>query len=125
MFLIAANVHDTVLIGLTDSAEEGRFVWVDGTPLDCEKDFCDWNTNEPNGGTAENCVELWNDPGGWYDTHTWNDGWCNDWEREFVCEKPFPNGRMVKVPLWIGLNDLDSSKTLKWTDESRVSFTKW
>ncbi|MCA9560736.1 MAG: hypothetical protein KC583_19445, partial [Myxococcales bacterium] len=57
-------------IGLTDLAEEGVFVWVDGSPLG----YRNWDRNEPNdagaGEGTENCVHYnteqnpdWNDQG--------------------------------------------------------------
>ncbi len=57
-------------IGLTDLADEGTFVWVDGSPLG----YRNWDHNEPNdfgvGAGTENCVHYnterspdWNDEG--------------------------------------------------------------
>ena len=44
------------MIGLSDAAVEGTWVWSDGSPLDYEN----WVTNEPTTDTAKNCVVLHN-----------------------------------------------------------------
>ncbi len=62
-------------IGLSDKADEGTFVWVDGTPLGYE----DWGTTEPNDFFGEDCVTA-ND-------NAWRDEAC-DGDHRFVCEGP-------------------------------------
>ena len=43
-------------LGLTDAADEGHWVWSDGTPLDYEA----WNDGEPNNhGGDEDCAGFW------------------------------------------------------------------
>ncbi len=66
-------------IGLTDTAQEGVFVWVDGTPLS----FSAWSGSNPDGGQGESCVELMGDHG---DQGRWNDKECDE-GRRFVCER--------------------------------------
>uniref|UniRef100_A0A671NYQ3 C-type lectin domain family 4 member M-like n=1 Tax=Sinocyclocheilus anshuiensis TaxID=1608454 RepID=A0A671NYQ3_9TELE len=60
-------------IGLTDSDEEGRWKWVDGSTL--TSGF--WGSGEPNGQRGENCVVSY--PSGWYDYP------CNDAFR-WICD---------------------------------------
>lgn len=62
-------------IGLSDTAAEGTFEWVDGQPLT----YSNWGEAQPDdNGDGEDCVELW--PEG-----TWNDIPC-DVEQGHVCE---------------------------------------
>uniref|UniRef100_A0A672HX46 C-type lectin domain-containing protein n=1 Tax=Salarias fasciatus TaxID=181472 RepID=A0A672HX46_SALFA len=71
-----------VWIGLTDSAQEGTWQWVDGTLLNTSY----WLPGEPNNddeGKEENCAEIHVDNG-------WNDRVCeklNYW----ICEKMAEN----------------------------------
>ena len=89
--------------------------------MDCENNFCDWIANEPNGGESENCVEAIN--GDWIPSGSWNDASCTNTLTNYICEKPYAED--VRKVIWIGLNDLDSSQTLTWTDQTNVFFTKW
>jgi hypothetical protein len=66
-------------IGLNDEGEEGTWLWPDGTA----PAYTNWGTDEPNGGTSENCCEV--RPG----TRAWNDCHCET-NRPFVCEAPIP-----------------------------------
>ncbi|XP_017163008.1 C-type lectin domain family 4 member E-like isoform X1 [Poecilia reticulata] len=68
------SFQDMFWIGLTDSAEEGRWVWTDGSDLSESVRF--WSQKEPDNWTAENpagenCVRMGTEGGGpmnnWYD----------------------------------------------------------
>ena len=51
LFATVAN-NMWIWVGLNDRATENEFVWSDGTiPV-----VPQWNGNEPNGGTSENCI---------------------------------------------------------------------
>jgi len=63
-------------LGLTDIQEEGRFVWVDGSPVG----EGNWNRGEPNNaGDREDCAHVW------WRYGTWNDRPCNS-DLAYVCE---------------------------------------
>ncbi|XP_033624641.1 macrophage mannose receptor 1-like [Asterias rubens] len=72
-------------IGLSDTAEEGSFVWTDGTPLD---DFTQWAPNQPDGFIAlpnepfRDCVEVKADPD---HPGEWDDVNCRE-RRGYICE---------------------------------------
>ena len=71
-------------IGLNDIANEGSFVWSDGTPVD----YTAWHQHEPNNCCgSEDCGEMW-DRGG--STPTWNDMPCDAQFGDFayVCSQP-------------------------------------
>ncbi|XP_035696427.1 low affinity immunoglobulin epsilon Fc receptor-like [Branchiostoma floridae] len=63
--------------GLTDLAQEGTWVWEDGTPL---TGWSNWAPGEPNGGSAENCAH-WHGSYG----YKWNDRRCSH-SQYYVCE---------------------------------------
>ena len=50
-------VDNTAWLGFTDSAEEGTFVWSDGSP---SNDYANWAAGEPNewGGETHNVIRL-------------------------------------------------------------------
>ncbi|XP_005739885.1 C-type lectin domain family 4 member M-like [Pundamilia nyererei] len=85
-------------IGLTDSAEEGRWLWVDGSPLNERLTF--WFFHEPDDWTeedsdGEDCARM--GPTYWFDKS------CKARERS-ICEKPaaavcphFSSGTTVRV----------------------------
>ena len=65
-------------IGATDSEEEGKFRWVDGSSVA----FSNWNTGEPNNSNGnEDCVHIY---GG--HRNKWNDKNCAH-RLPFICEK--------------------------------------
>lgn len=65
-------------MGLHDEAQEGSFVWTDGTPLD----FTTWNEGEPNNAGNEDCASLPIWAGG-----LWNDLPCGA-TLPYVCRTP-------------------------------------
>jgi len=70
-------------LGLSDTATEGSWVWVDGSPLT----YTNWNSGEPNGATdSEDCLEFIGP------NHVnyllWNDAPC-DLVRNTMCSKRF------------------------------------
>ncbi|KAK2840177.1 hypothetical protein Q5P01_013917 [Channa striata] len=67
-------------IGLSDRDEEGRWKWVDGSPLTLKN----WNDGEPNNKpaeTGEDCAQMELDK-----VHKWNDLHC-DKPLRWICEK--------------------------------------
>ncbi|KAJ8398911.1 hypothetical protein AAFF_G00418190 [Aldrovandia affinis] len=53
-------------IGLSDSATEGNWLWVDGTPLQDDKEF--WMTGQPNDyNRSEDCAGTWPGENKWFD----------------------------------------------------------
>merc|ERR1719233_325266 len=82
---VAGLIGRSSWIGLSDQAEEGTFVWEDGSDLDYTK----WEEGEPNNGNkafgiwgGENCVQMRKKFG-----YMWNDDYC-DSDNIFVCERP-------------------------------------
>ncbi len=66
---------EKIFVGLTDIAEEGHWVWMDGSvptldPL--------WHGDHPDGGLEENCGEYQQD-------HGFHDKKCKE-KRSFVCK---------------------------------------
>ncbi|XP_029361693.1 C-type lectin domain family 4 member M-like [Echeneis naucrates] len=67
-------------IGLTDGVQEGKWKWVDGTPLTTAY----WGKGQPNShsGRNQDCVEVWHRVSGRGD---WNDENC-DTDQNWICE---------------------------------------
>ncbi|XP_055368999.1 CD209 antigen-like protein E [Betta splendens] len=84
---------DWFWIGLTDSKEAGRWLWVDDSPLNTSLSF--WYKNEPNNLTGENpagehCASM-GAQGGATDLKSWFDRSCNVAQRR-ICEKAAKTG---------------------------------
>ena len=62
-------------IGYSDQAEDGKWVWTDGST---RYPYTHWNQGEPNGGSRENCAHMRTDG-------FWNDRVCTD-KLPFVCK---------------------------------------
>ncbi|XP_036000722.1 hepatic lectin [Fundulus heteroclitus] len=82
------DLKDKFWIGLTDSEEEGRWLWVDGSPLNSSLTF--WADNEPDNqsldGAAEaDCVRM-GKKGGSDFLKSWFDTSCN-YDQKSICEK--------------------------------------
>lgn len=67
---------DKIYVGMTDIAEEDRWVWMDGSPVTLDPL---WHGNHPNGGTNENCGEY-------VKQHGFHDKNCETDKRPFVCK---------------------------------------
>ncbi|XP_023200604.1 C-type lectin domain family 4 member E-like [Xiphophorus maculatus] len=79
--------EDRFWIGLTDSEVEGRFLWVDGSPLDQSLSF--WGWRQPDNWSraslkAGNCVRM-GKRGGSGDPTSWFDRSCSDPQKS-ICE---------------------------------------
>jgi hypothetical protein len=66
--------------GLNDRAEEGTWVWANGSPAS----YRNWKSSNPDtaGGNSNDCVRLESDTAG-----LWDDRSCNDSNR-YICELP-------------------------------------
>ncbi|XP_078000821.1 C-type lectin mosGCTL-1-like [Glandiceps talaboti] len=74
----------SVWLGLNDIAEEGKYVWTDGTEL-IEGDYDNWAPGEPNDNNKKNtngqdCGQLWR-----LKDWQWDDGYCDN-KRAYVCQ---------------------------------------
>jgi len=69
--------HQPYWIGLSDLRREGRFEWVDGTPLALNSR---WAEGEPNNAGDEDCVHYWDD------MPLWNDMPCEE-RLGVICEQ--------------------------------------
>ncbi|XP_014851760.1 PREDICTED: CD209 antigen-like protein E [Poecilia mexicana] len=81
------SFQDMFWIGLTDSAEEGRWVWMDGSDLSESVRF--WSQNEPDNWTVENpagenCVRMGMEGGG--PMNSWYDKDCGAAQKR-ICQK--------------------------------------
>ena len=76
---VSRLMSEPVRVGMTDEAEDGRWVWLTGAELDYDP----WDDGEPNNyGGKESCAAInLTDGIGWHDVP------C-DWEIGFVCELP-------------------------------------
>ncbi|XP_061616227.1 immune-related, lectin-like receptor 4 isoform X2 [Phyllopteryx taeniolatus] len=88
--------EDKFWIGLTDSKQEGRWLWADGSPLDPSLSL--WGRNEPDnwsgeggGEVGEDCVRM-GEKDGAHDLLCWFDKACDVPQRS-VCEKTARKGR--------------------------------
>ncbi|MBN2493611.1 MAG: hypothetical protein JXR96_03380 [Deltaproteobacteria bacterium] len=73
-------------IGYSDKDLEGSWGWADGSA----PSYVNWGGGEPNGGTGENCAEV-------FSNGRWNDTNCSD-RKEFVCERvPCPGDVFVDI----------------------------
>ena len=103
----------SVWMGMNDRQEEGKFKFVDGTPV--EGGYTNWSPSDPNGGENENCGAIKGD--GFY----WEDQVCGH-VYPYVCAKPKSD---PKANRWIGFSDRGALNTFSWSDNSYVSYTHW
>ena len=72
-------------IGLSDAANDGVYVWTDGTPFD----YNNFAPGEPNNGNGESCFHMWHEA---REELKWNDLRCDlstggSIQITFVCKK--------------------------------------
>ncbi|XP_013379233.1 pulmonary surfactant-associated protein A-like [Lingula anatina] len=69
-------ITGSIWLGADDIVQDGDWRWnaANGEPVD----YSEWRPNEPNGGSGENCMELFSDG-------AWNDESCSS-ARAFLCE---------------------------------------
>ncbi|XP_070845608.1 CD209 antigen-like [Chaetodon trifascialis] len=77
----AKHFKKCLWIGLTDTETEGKWKWVDGTPL--TESY--WGYREPNGGRSENCGDIQF----FSAENSWNDEACS-YSCFWICEKKLP-----------------------------------
>ncbi|XP_038580943.1 hepatic lectin-like isoform X1 [Micropterus salmoides] len=85
--------EDKFWIGLTDSKEEGTWLWADGSPLNTSLSF--WSSIEPDNWTyedpdGEDCARM-GEKSGAHDLKCWFDKSCKKPHRS-ICEKTAKNG---------------------------------
>ena len=75
---------DNYWIGLSDLQEEGVWMWMETKTPVSQTRFTFWLTDQPNGGTTQNCVTM----NGNNESGYWNDWYCNHNNLPYICEKP-------------------------------------
>uniref|UniRef100_A0A3B4FZH8 C-type lectin domain-containing protein n=1 Tax=Pundamilia nyererei TaxID=303518 RepID=A0A3B4FZH8_9CICH len=80
---IMKDHEDKFWIGLTDLAEQGRWLWVDGSPLNESLSY--WNYTEPDNWGEDDCVMMGEKSHGYL--KSWSDTFC-EVSRRSICEKP-------------------------------------
>nr|XP_006816218.1 PREDICTED: uncharacterized protein LOC102809517 [Saccoglossus kowalevskii] len=89
---LTSNLRDieySMWIGLSDTIQEGKYRWTDGSSVD----YYNWRAGEPNGENQENCVEMhFQGYGG-----LWNDGSC-DSTAGYICQGKKDYSNPVPVP---------------------------
>ena len=78
--LLTAAAGNSVWIGGTDAASEGRWVW---SPTNTPLSYTNWNAGEPNNRGSEDCMQFYGDTG------KWNDLRCAK-ELKYVCQTACP-----------------------------------
>jgi hypothetical protein len=71
--------NDKWWIGLNDIAQEGTFVWENGSPVT----YTNWAPGEPNDSGSEDCGQI----NRFFPETTWNDEPCG-FQLFFICESP-------------------------------------
>uniref|UniRef100_A0AAQ6IRY1 C-type lectin domain-containing protein n=1 Tax=Anabas testudineus TaxID=64144 RepID=A0AAQ6IRY1_ANATE len=89
---------DKFWIGLTDSKEEDKWLWVDDSPLNTSLTF--WSGKDPDNWTGtnpegEDCARM-GERGGADDLKCWFDRSCKDPQKS-ICEKSAETGRVTRV----------------------------
>uniref|UniRef100_A0A3Q1H452 C-type lectin domain-containing protein n=1 Tax=Anabas testudineus TaxID=64144 RepID=A0A3Q1H452_ANATE len=89
--------YDVFWIGLTDSQEEDKWLWVDDSPLNTS--FLFWNDTQPDNWTllpeGEDCVVM-GKKSGVDDLKCWFDVFCKD-PYKSICEKSAETERVTRV----------------------------
>ncbi|XP_039258398.2 uncharacterized protein LOC120334947 [Styela clava] len=75
-------IDNTFYIGGNDIAKEGDWKWPDGTDVIMKKEtgYQNWKYNQPNGGTAENCLTVGRE------RYEWVDVSCDE-NFYYICQK--------------------------------------
>ncbi|XP_039462093.1 hepatic lectin-like isoform X3 [Oreochromis aureus] len=98
---VMTEAEDKFWIGLTDSAVEGRWVWVDGSSLDQRLQFWsgidpdNWKGHNGEHPDGEDCVRM-GEKGGADDLKCWFDAFCSKPHRS-ICEKAAVKGQIKNV----------------------------
>ncbi|XP_053547625.1 pulmonary surfactant-associated protein D [Bombina bombina] len=76
--VVKAKTSHRLFLGINDIKQEGVFMYPDGKPIT----YKNWYQHEPNGGSGENCILV-------YEAGQWIDITCNA-THQVVCEFTFP-----------------------------------
>ena len=70
-----------IWLGGTDSAQEGVWKWITGEAWN----YTNWSYGEPNGGTGENHLTIWNSAGVWNDSDGVAFPHLCEWGNDVIC----------------------------------------